>query len=57
MSERYRVSKRTEHACCWGASVEDTAHPTIINGEHYNDEYRMVCECDNEAMALSLIHI
>jgi len=44
---RYRASLRTEHSCCWGACVEDTASPTIFNGEHYKDEYEMVCECDD----------
>lgn len=48
---RYRASDRTEHSCCYEACVEDTTIPIIIGGEHYEDQYEMVCECPNRAAA------
>lgn len=44
---RYRASPRVEHACCWGASVEDLTKPVMIGREHYKEQFEMICECEN----------
>ncbi len=51
MANRYRASERTEHSCCWAASVEDTCSPTMINGEHYKGQYTLICECESLLVA------
>lgn len=43
---RYKVVEGSQSRhCCFDATVIDTSDPVIMHGQHYNNQYREVCEC------------
>lgn len=46
MSVRYKVVEGSQSAhCCFDFTVVDLKKPTLIYGEHWNNEFDAVCEC------------
>lgn len=50
---RYQASTKTEHSCCWDASVLDTTVPP-----RYADDIGagMICECEDIETAIKIAH-
>lgn len=48
---RFQASEKTEHGCCWSASVTDTAAPPRFPGDDAGD---MIVECDSIELAIQI---
>lgn len=52
MTSRFKVVLGSQSGhCCFEATVIDTSEPVMLNGKHYNGQFKAVCECMNMASA------
>lgn len=46
MNDRYLVVEGSQSGhCCFDFTVVDSSEPLMLNGEHYKNRFKQVCEC------------
>lgn len=46
VSERYKIADGSQSAhCCFTHTVVDTTQPVMIGGDHYDNQFEVICEC------------
>ena len=55
MNYPYDVISSSGHPCCNSHSVVDIRKPVMIRGEHYDNQYEVLCETLDEESAIFIM--